>query len=431
MLKLRLFIPIIITLICSACAVQTTPSADPPTPSAPIESSPTLPPTSTTPPTSTPTKPPPPSSITDGNQYPWIYSSSDLFNRVVSINPANPDHMAYCAPGEIRVSLDAGQTWEQPIPTTGVTAAAQERGYIIFDGDPATADACHSVTLDPSSAGTFYAEFTVAQVEYGAPPVFYMGFFSTDRGATWQFVDPPATTTLEDFGGFWNLDGQKVQAQFLVASQLDQPVENTLISETSNGAADWEIGKLSCPSVGPCLRWGPAPSNIPGMGSPLPQSILHSMDGGDTWLVIDPPVELRAPAPNQLVAISDMEVSIISGGIGLTNSTDETQVMRASLDAGGTWQPVTLPPILNQDSDINYFPGLQYLSNHSYLSQAPEDSTWYWLSPSLPLWCPVNSDRLPSYPVLLQNVGDQVWWVDQETQQADHLSLSEINCSVK
>ncbi|HUV29024.1 MAG TPA: hypothetical protein VMW34_16805 [Anaerolineales bacterium] len=329
------------------------------------------------------------------------------------------------------MSLDAGQTWEQPIPTTGVTAAAQERGYIIFDGDPATADACHSVTLDPSSAGTFYAEFTVAQVEYGAPPVFYMGFFSTDRGATWQFVNPPATTTLEDFGGFWNLDGQKVQAQFLVASQLDQPFENTLITETSNGAADWEIGKLSCPSVGPCLRWGPAPSNIPGMGSPLPQSILHSMDGGDTWRVIDPPVELRAPAPNQLVAISDMEVLIISGGIGLTNSTDETQVMRASLDAGATWRPVTLPPISNQDSGINYFPGLQYLSNHSYLSQPPEDSTWYWLSPSMPLWCSVNSERLPSYPVLLQNVGDQVWWVDQDTQQADHLSLSEITCSVK
>ena len=98
---------------------------------------------------------------------------------------------------------------------------------------------------------------------------------------------------------------------------------------------------------------------------------------------------------------------------------------------GASWQPIDLPHLSDQEISIETFPGLQYLANLTYLSQAPEDSTWYWLQPDLPIWCPVNTDQLPLFPVLLQSVGDQVWWVDPATGRAEHLSLTEITCAVE
>jgi len=38
---------------------------------------------------------------------------------------------------------------------------------------------------------------------------------------------------------------------------------------------------------------------------------------------------------------------------------------------------------------------------------------------------------LPAYPVLLQNAGDQIWWVDLDTQEAKSISISEITCAVE
>ena len=432
MQKIKLILPILVMmLVGAACgSAQTTQEADLPTPSLESESSPTSPPTNTVPPPPTPatTQTSLPSSAAAAGQYPWISSSSDLFNRVISLDPIDPQRIAYCAPGEIRVSLDAGQTWEHAVTTTGVSAAAEAQGYTLFAGEPVSEDACLSVTLDPNHSAAYYAVFTAALEEFGAPPLFYMGFYTPDSGSSWYLVPPPPPATLENFGGFWNLTGDKVQAQFLTPGQPEGPTQNIFITETVNGAVDWQPGELSCPAVDPCLRWGPAPSNIPGMGSPLPQNILISSDDGSTWSVIDPPVELRAPAPNQLVAFSDREFAILSGAIALSSSPSDTPVIRYSVDAGASWQPVNLPPLSTQEPDLNYYPGLQYLPNNSYLTQAPESDTWYWWSPSFPTWCPVSSEGLPSYPVLLQTVGDQIWWVDPNTGQAENLLISEITC---
>ena len=431
MRKIGLIIPmLVIILLGSACADQITTGVEITAPSPAIEVSPTIPPTKSPLPEPTSTQTSPPPAIEAADQYPWISSSSDLFNQVVSIDPIDAQRIAYCAPGEIRVSQDAGQTWET-VSTAAVAAAAQARGYALFYGEPGTADACLSVTLDPQNSEVYYAVFTAAHEEFGAPPVFYMGFFTPDAGESWQLVEPPENGTIEDFGGYWNLGTGAVEALFFPAGSWRQLPEEILITETANSGKEWGDGALSCPSIGPCLRWGPAPSNVPGMGSPLPQSIFHSQDAGETWSVIDPPVELRAPAPNQLVAVSETEILIISGGVTLSSSGDATPAIRKSLDAGASWQPIPLPPLSTDELNDNYFPGLQYLSNHTYLSQGVEDNTWYWLSPEMPIWCPVNTDRLPSSPMLLQSVGDQVWWVDQEIQQAEYISLSELTCAVE
>jgi hypothetical protein len=354
----------------------------------------------------------------------WVSSSADLFNRVISVDPGNSQRIAYCAPDWIRLSLDGGQTWEEAIPTHGISAVAEESGYTIFD----SASACISVTLDPEYPDSFYTVYTTAQEQYGAPPIFYMGFFTTDNGSTWQLVPPPPSATLENFGGFWNLGSETVEALFTKPGQTSDPAENILVQETADGGRTWQSGELSCPQFSPCLRWGPAASNIPGMGSPLPQGILVSSNTGKTWSSIDPPVELRAPSPNQLAAFSEQEIAIISGSIAISSEPD-AQPVRISEDSGLTWQVNTLPPISFEGADLDYFPGLQILPDESFLSQSPESSAWLWLSPDNPIWCPVNTDKLPTYPVLLQSVSDQLWWVDPEGNEAQHISLSEITCA--
>jgi hypothetical protein len=164
------------------------------------------------------------------------------------------------------------------------------------------------------------------------------------------------------------------------------------------------------------------------MGSPLPQGILSSSDGGLSWSSIDPPVELRAPAPNQLVAFSDHEMAIISGSIALAATGLETSPLRFSPNTDLPWQQIELPAIVSSDADLNYFPGLQILPDESYLSQDPESGAWFLLDHRMPIWCPLNTRSLPPIPQLLQIAGDQLWWINAETNLPEYLSLSELRC---
>jgi hypothetical protein len=251
-----------------------------------------------------------------------------------------------------------------------------------------------------------------------------MGFVTTDNGDTWLPVPAPESSTIEDFGGFWNLGGEGIEALFNSNSRA----ENIAVFETNDGGKTWQSGELSCPASGSCVRWGPAPSNIPGMGSSLPQGILSSSDGGSTWESIDPPVELRAPAPNQLVAFSDDEIAIVSGSIALADPDFEAYPLRFSPDSGISFQQVEIPSLASSEVEFTYFPGLQILPDESYLSQDPETSTWFWLDPKLPIWCPINSASLPPNPQLLQYAGGKLWWINAENNQIENISLSELGC---
>jgi hypothetical protein len=358
----------------------------------------------------------------------WVSPGTDLYNRVVSIDPLNAERIAYCTKDEIRLSLNSGQTWEG-IPTTGAAAVAEEIGYQIFETDSSFSQACLSVTLDPKYPNTFYAVFTAAHTEFGAPPVFYLGFFTTDNGDTWQLVPPPSDSNHISFGGFWSNADRPVEALFSTPTESADPGHSVSIQNTADGGQTWEPGQLDCPITGPCMRWGAAVSNIPGMGSPLPQEIIVSFDAGETWSIIEPPVELRASPPNQLVAFSDQFAEIISGSIILSVSEYEMQPIRSSQDGGQTWQAKPLPPTPGEETDFIYFPGLQILPDGSYISQSTEDQTWFWLSPSDQTWCPLVVNNLPAYPVLLQAVGDELWWVDEETGRAEHTLLADITCA--
>lgn len=354
----------------------------------------------------------------------WSSPSTDLFNQVVAVDPQKPERLAYCASNEIRVTNNSGLTWET-IPTSGVKTLSKEIGYPLFGGDTPTKSTCHSVTLDPDHPSSFFAVFTTAQEGLGAPPVYYMGFFTTDNGDTWQAVPVPESAAIEDFGGFWNLGEGAVEVLFNSYEQAENPI----LFDTKDGGKTWELTTLSCPASGPCMRWGPAPANIPGMGSPLPQWILSSTDGGSSWAAIEPPVELRAPAPNQLIAFSDSEIAIVAGSISLAEPSPVTSAVRISPDTGTHFQQVELPAILSREDNSTYFPGLQMLPDESFLSQDPESNTWFWFNPQLPIWCPVNTDVLPLTPQLLQSSGERLWWINEEEDKVASIALSKIGCA--
>jgi len=350
----------------------------------------------------------------------WIQPGADLINRVVAVDPLDSQRIAYCAPSEIRLSLDGGQTWTT-IPTAVVGAAAEASGYPVFQQDPAPPPTCLSVTVDPKHPDSFYATFETANKEYGAPPVFFMGYTTADNGATWQIVPPPSPQAVETFGGFYTDAEGTVQARYSDPSSPIDATASPLVQASPDGGLTWSPGSLTCPPDGPCLRWGPAPGFISGMGAPLPQSILTSLDGGNTWTAPGLSVELRMPAPNQLVAFSNTQAVLLSG------SGDYP--IRLTQDGGQTWQVIALPP-LSGDSEVSpYFPGLQILPDGSLLSQMMDGAGWMMLPPTAQSWCALNLQGLPSLPVLLQSTADQLWWISPETGEIKHLLIQDLACA--
>jgi hypothetical protein len=71
-----------------------------------------------------------------------VQPSADLSNRVVSVDQGDPQRLAYCAPGEIRVSADGGASWAA-FPTEGAESLAETLGYTLSIGQPAPPN-CYS-----------------------------------------------------------------------------------------------------------------------------------------------------------------------------------------------------------------------------------------------------------------------------------------------
>ncbi|HLE52276.1 MAG TPA: sialidase family protein [Anaerolineales bacterium] len=349
----------------------------------------------------------------------WVQPSADLINRVVAVDPMDAQRLAYCAAGEIRLSPDGGQTWTS-IPTVPVGTAAEASGYPTFQQDPASSPTCLSVILDPKHPDSFYATFETANKDYGAPPVFFMGYTTADDGATWRLVPPLSPQDLETFGGFW-IDGEgTVRALY---SDPGSPIDATaspLVQSSPDGGVTWSPGNLACPPDGPCLLWGSAPGFISGMGAPLPQPVLTSLDGGSAWTAPGLSVELRMPAPNQLVAFSNTQAVLLSG------SGDYP--VRLTQDGGRTWQVIALPPLPGDPEGSPYYPGLQILPNGSLLSQSMDGAGWMMLPPSAQGWCALNLQGLPSIPVLLQSGADQLWWISPESGEIEHLPIQDFAC---
>jgi hypothetical protein len=349
----------------------------------------------------------------------WLLPSGDITLAELRASPNGA--LSYCFAGGLNVSTDSGKTWTV-IPTAAVDAAAQAIHYPIAESAPGKAE-CLTALVDPSHPASFYATFRTMKADVGAPPEFFMGFTTPDSGLTWRALPIPAETTAERFGGF-AYGPQNIEALFGGESPAPANPGPVFGELTRDGGKTWTPGTLACPSAGPCLRWGPEASSISGMGSPAPQYVMISGNGGQTWTFPGPSVELRAQGPNSLAAFSN------SGALLVSSSSDFP--LQVTHDAGNNWEPVTLPDLPGAGSGVP-FPALQILPDGSLLA-LPEGGAWQRLASGAAQWCALSEPSLPTQPVAFIASGSQLWWLTQpdtgsgQAPQPQSVMISALQC---
>lgn len=349
----------------------------------------------------------------------WIEPSAVRVGSSFTINPPQTGRIAFCAPGSIQISDDGGKSWNS-IPVGSVADALKGTNYALFSQNSNGQMQCTSVTLDPDRPDSVFAVFQTMAQQYGAPPVFFMGFYSTDAGKTWQTVSPPQASDLEHFGNFWSNGQDVVQALFSSTTQSSSGQPLDLVQQTTDGGNSWTLADLQCPASGPCVRWGAAPGSIPGMGSPLPQAVQVSNDGGKTWEPSGPTVELRLLDPKELVAFSPDTAALVAGS--------QDFPLQVTQDGGKTWQVIGLPALPGTSGEPPQFSGLQILPDGSLIALVQENSSWMRLDPQTQNWCQLSSNTLPQGPALILAQGDQAWWVAESGERLQHAPLSAFSC---
>jgi hypothetical protein len=339
-----------------------------------------------------------------GQMQPLVFQdSARLYTPAITFDPVDSKRIAYCAPGNIQLSTDGGTTWS-PISTAGAVQVASTTDYPFFTGGSPGEAACHSVTLDPNHPDSFYAIFQAAKKPYGAPPIFFIGYLTTDAGKTWQVVPQPQGYTIDQFGGFRAVESA-VQALFAGQPSGPEQAPPFVVGQTTDGGRTWAPADLTCPASGPCIRWGAAPSQIGGMGAGYPQAIETSTDGGQTWTTPAWPTQVTLNfGPSQLAALSDSTVALLSPG--------DDYPFRVSRDAGQTWEVMALPTLIGGDGNTPLYPALQMLPNGTLLAQSQSDGTWQMLLPGASHWCAIAGTALPSTPDLFITIGDRLWWLE-------------------
>ncbi len=352
----------------------------------------------------------------------WIQPSSGIFGQGVAVDPAHPERIAACRAGSIQLSQDGGQTWAS-IPIRAVQNLALP-GDLEIDPSQST---CQSVTLDSNHPDSFYAVFGAFSRQWGAPPVYYLGFFTPDRGKTWQLAPvtqaiTQPTMTAGTFGGF-SVSGDAVQALYFDTTGNDPANPPPLrVKQTKDGGLTWTQASLACPESGPCLRWGPAPSEVAGMGSGLPQDVKASFDQGRDWVDTGQSAELRMDGPHQLAALSQSEALLISGSASYP--------LLYTPDSGKTWQALGLPQLPGASSGWGYngFYGLQILPGGSLLALNQDTGVWWALPPAAAGWCATRAVAPGKFPTPLNFAGGRVWWLDPTTGQPASAPASQFAC---
>jgi hypothetical protein len=322
----------------------------------------------------------------------------------LTVDRIDAAQLASCLPGGIQLSLDGGATW-QTIATGGVQPAVMSSSLPLVPVPPGQGGPlCSTVVVDPAHPQSLYATFAVVQPSDATATV-AVAYETADGGKTWTLVPPPQGTSPQGFAGF-QLDGSAVQAFFVSApgDDPDYPGAPVLsVEETADGGLTWSPASLTCPAVGPCVRWGPAPN---GLGSCAAQAydqpLEVSADGGQTWSTPTPPGGANVCGFAELVSFSGTAVALLSG--------DPQAPLWFSQDGGQTWA-VAAPPPLPPDAAAPAYAGLQMLPDGTLLAQSGQ--TWYLLPAGASAWCSADA-ALPAQPRLLQPSGGRLWWVQSD-----------------
>lgn len=349
----------------------------------------------------------------------WIDFSGSISEAQLSTEPGHPGWLAYCSNDQIRATRDGGKTWNT-IPISGVEKAAQPTYSVdvAFGNQP-----CFTVVMDPNQTGSYYATFRGSNISMGAPPVFFLGFYTQDSGKTWMAVPPPTGSSPEKFGGFAT-DGQVVEGLFWQDPTSDGQPTTPVEERTTDGGHTWREGTPLClHSIGDaCLRWGPSPDQIGGMGSPAPQYVAISPDKGQTWSFPRPSVELRMQGPHQLVGF----VNPTPAALLISGSADFP--VQISKDNGATWTAISIPALPNsqtpgQFSQLQLLPGGQLLAKD-------DNSQWMLLEAGANQWCSAAGITDAADTIQFVGSGDQLWWLKNisSAPQIGSTALTAVRC---
>ena len=216
-----------------------------------------------------------------GGVLPQRIDRAGLRASSLSVNPPAGSRAAYCQPGGIRTTADGGATWDT-IETGPVGDIAATTDFPIASEVQAL-PACTAVLLDPRFPQSVYAEFVAQRGTFGIPPLYFVGYGTSDAGRTWYSIPTPDNSSPGQFGGFQLVDAA-VEALFEVGQPFRADPASFVVEQTEDGGASWSPSPLTCPTSGPCIRWGPAPSGIGSCAMHgYDESVEVSVDGGASW----------------------------------------------------------------------------------------------------------------------------------------------------
>lgn len=335
----------------------------------------------------------------------------------IGVDPANPHRFAYCSGGGIQVTADSGQSWSS-ISVQGAIVASAATKYPLAPSYAQNPRSCDAVALDPARPGSFYALFSTAD-RNGPPPMYYVGYFTTNAGRTWQLVPVPASSEMGGFGGF-QVDLSGVRALYTMWSDSLPPDQPTMAAElTVDGGSTWSKGTLVCPQAGPCVALG-SKTWARCMAVEGWEAVVVSTDSGKSW-----------STTNHIGSCwRVVEVVGLANGRLVTLDGRSQFPLTVSDDGDRTSRSVALPQLPNQTDTGPAYGNLELLPDGRLLSVSLR---WYLMAPGASEWCtvanspPGNQTAEPAPPTP-QLIGDRLWWLDGMPATLHSFPLSALHC---
>jgi hypothetical protein len=330
--------------------------------------------------------------------------------------------MAVCVPGGIRLTSDGGRTWRL-VATAGAVEASMAGPFpIAYDlRTPASNATCTSVVWDPNDPETLYASFNAIRRPYGsAPPLYSVLYETRDGGRTWRPVPVPKGYVEGDFGGVTVLRRGAADAVEVVFGRGEDATSTTAATAevTTDGGATWHLTGLSCPDVGPCVRFGAMPGQLPGMGASDLQPLVASTDGGRSWRTLAWPT--GNVLAQGLVPSGQSELVWLGGeNLAFVDATSPFPLC-LSADGGRTWRPIALPwppgSAAALAAGTSPYEVLMWLPDGELLaatSGAPTVAAHWWLlGPGASRWVADPGLRAPVVFGRLLVVANRLLWAD-------------------